>query len=69
VNTHGQGMLCMHVSCRDKSVLLALNARKCSDKEEAEQYLRKNRWNVQDALRFALNSNPGLPLFDGQVFI
>ena len=30
-------------------------------------YLRKSGWNVQEALRSALNSNPGLPLFDGQV--
>jgi hypothetical protein len=39
-----------------------------SNKEEATRYLCQNGWNVQDALRFALNSNPGLPLFDGQVF-
>lgn len=38
-----------------------------SNKEEATRYLRQNGWNVQDALRFALNTNPGLPLFDGQV--
>jgi len=52
----------------DKNVAVALflSVVSNSDKEEAEQYLRKNRWNVQEALRFALDSNPGLPLFDGQ---
>ena len=37
----------------------------CSTKHDTERCLRENMWNVQEAIKACLVTNPQLPLFDG----